>query len=107
MPTLRFTSVIKIRGINPYISVRASRAKIIKPDWRKPLPVLVRINGKPKKPWALNMMPMGNGGFYLYLHGEIRKISDAQVGDRVSVQIRFNPSYKNGPMHPMPLWFRK
>jgi len=106
MSPLRFTAIIRIRGINPYIRVNAVRAKIIKPDWRKPLPVLVRVNGKPDEPWALNMMPVGDGGFYLYLHGDIRRTSDVQVGDRVDIQISFNPAYRNGPMHPMPSWFR-
>ena len=46
---LRFTSLIKIRDvINPYILVTATQARTIKPGWRKPLPVLVRINGEPK-----------------------------------------------------------
>jgi hypothetical protein len=40
MPSASFTAVIKIRGINPFVLVSASRAKTIKPGWRKPLPVL-------------------------------------------------------------------
>jgi hypothetical protein len=106
MSSLRFTTIIKIRGINPYIHVNAARARIVKPDWRKPLPVLVRINGKPGESWALNMMPIGDGGFYLYLHGDVRKAAEKQVGDRVDVEICFNPAYRNGPVHPMPPWFR-
>jgi hypothetical protein len=35
----------------------------MKPGWRKPLPVLVRLNGKPAKGWHINMMPAGNGSF--------------------------------------------
>jgi hypothetical protein len=45
--TTGFTAVIRIRGGNPFILVSASRATAIKPGWRKPLPVLVRVNGKP------------------------------------------------------------
>ena len=57
---LRFTSLIKIRDvINPYILVTPGQAKSIKPGWRKPLPVLVRINAKPAAPWRINMMPAG------------------------------------------------
>ena len=97
-----FSAVIKIRGVNPFILVSASRANAIKPGWRKPLPVLVRINGKPTKAWRINMMPVGNGSFYLYLHGEIRKASGTAVGDRVRVEIDFDPGYRNGPQHPMP-----
>jgi hypothetical protein len=102
-----FTAVIKIRGVNPFILVSASRANAIKPGWRKPLPVLVRINGKPAEAWRINMMPVGDGGFYLYLHGDVRKASGTAVGDRVCVEIGFDPSYRNGPQHPMPPWFKQ
>jgi len=109
MTSISFTSVIKIRGINPFILVSASRANTIKPGWRKPLPVLLSIDAqsagdpaaKPAKPWRTNMMPAGDGSFYLYLHGDIRKASGTAVGDRVSVEIEFDPSYRNGPQHPM------
>jgi hypothetical protein len=67
MTTLGFTAVIKIRGVNPFILVSAARANAVKPGWRKPLPVLMRINGKPAEAWRVNMMPVGDGSFYLYL----------------------------------------
>jgi len=86
MTTSSFTAVIKIRGVNPFILVSAARANAIKPGWRKPLPVYVRINGKPAKAWRINMMPVGGGGFYLYLHGDVRKASGTVVGDRVRVE---------------------
>lgn len=70
------------------------------------MPVLVQINGQPNPPWRINMMPVGDGSFYLYLHGEVRKASQTKVGDRVSVDVRFDDEYKNGPQHPMPPWFR-
>src|SRR6266446_5554622 len=94
--TMDFAAIIKIRGINPFVLVSASRANAIKPGWRKPLPVRVRINGKPEDPWHLNMMPVGNGDFYLYLHGDIRKASGTEVGDRVRVEVNFDATYKNG-----------
>jgi len=106
MALRRFKSVIKIREGNPYILVTAAQAKSIKPGWRKPLPVLVRINGKPVEPWRINMMPVGDGVFYLYLHGDVRKASGTKVGDRVEVEIRFDARYRNGPQHPVPSWFR-
>src|SRR3984957_2354494 len=102
-----FTAVIKIRGVNPFILVSTLRASAIKPGWRKPLPVLVRINGKPEKAWRINMMPVGGGSFYLYLHGDFRKPSVTAVGDRVLVEMEFVPAYKNGPQHRMPGWFKK
>jgi hypothetical protein len=101
------TAVIEIRNGNPYILVSAVRANTIKPGWRKPIPVLVRINGKPDRQWRINMMPVGNGDFYLYLHGDIRSVSHTSVGDRVRAEINFDASYRNGPQHPMPVWFRE
>ena len=105
--TTGFTAVMKIRGGNPFILVSASRANAIKLGWRKPLPVLVRVNGKPANAWRINMMPVGNGSFYLFLHGDIRKASGTAVGDRVRVEIDFDASYRNGPQHPMPRWFKR
>ncbi len=71
------------------------------------MPVRVRINDRPTEAWRINMMPAGNGGFYLYLHGIVRKASGTKVGDRVDVSVRFNREYRNGPMHAMPRWFRE
>ncbi len=107
MSTSTFTATIKIRGINPYVLVSARRAKAIKPGWRKPLPVCVRINGKPEKPWRINMMPAGDGSFYLYLHGKVRKASATTVGDRVRVEITFDANYRGGPPQRLPPWFKQ
>jgi hypothetical protein len=106
MSAIFFSSIIKIIGVNPYVTVTAVRAKKLRAGWRKPMPVLVRINSKPEKPWHINMMPKGNGSFYLYLHGNVRKASKTKVGDKVEVEVAFDEKYKNGPMHPMPPWFR-
>ena len=70
---LRFRAPIEIRGINPYVLVSAERAAKLKPDWRKPMPVRIQVNGKPDIPWRINMMPAGDGSFFLYLHGQVRK----------------------------------
>ena len=106
MARLRFDAAIKIRIGNPYILVSAVRAKKLKTGWKKPMPVLIRINGQPKKAWHINMMPVGNGSFYLYLHGDVRKASRTKVGDRVDVEVEYDSAYRNGPMHDMPEWFR-
>src|SRR2546425_7287601 len=106
MAVFRFTSVIKIREGNPYILITTAQAKALKPGWRRPLPVLVRINGKPAVPWRINMMPVGGGSFYLYLHGDVRGGSGTKVGDRVRVEVGFDARYRNGPQHPVPSWFK-
>lgn len=105
MSSLSFKSIMKIYNGNPYILVTVAQAKKLQPGWKKPLPVLVQINGKPDEPWRINMMPIGNGSFYLYLHGDARRASNTKVGDRVTVNVRFDSEYKSGPMHPMPSWF--
>ena len=53
------------------------------------------------------MMPTGNGSFYLYLHGDVRRASNTKVGDQVAVEIAFDPAYRGGPVQRMPEWFRK
>lgn len=103
---MRFRAIIEIFNGNPFVSVGAARARRLRPAWKKPMPVLVRINGRPNPPWKINLMPVGDGRFYLYLHGIVRKASATKVGDRVDVDVRFDAAYRNGPQHPMPAWFR-
>jgi hypothetical protein len=103
---VRFIEVIGIRGINPFVAVAKSIASRLKENWSKPLPVLVRINGQPEIPWHINMMPAGDGSFYLYLHQTVRKASGTKPGDTVEVELSFDESYRSGPAHPMPRWFR-
>jgi len=97
---------MELNNINPYVLVSAKRAASLQKGWRKPLPVRVRVNGKPDKPWRINLMPVGDGSFYLYLHGYVRKASGTKVGDTVTVELAFDDEYKSGPAHPMPPWFQ-
>ena len=100
---LKFRARIEIIGINPYVRVSATRVRELKAGWRRPLPVLVRVNGHPKaKPWRINMMPMGNGDFYLYLAEVVRTASKTKVGDLVDVAVEFDAKYRGGPLTPMP-----
>ena len=98
---MKFTAKIKLRGINPYVMVSAARAGRIKADWKRPMPVLVQVNGKPDPAWQVNMMPAGDGSFYLYLDGGVRKASGTDVGDTVDVLVVFDHAYKGGPQHDM------
>lgn len=102
---MNFSAKIEIYNGNPYVLVSTERATSLQKDWHKPMPVLVQINGQPDPAWRINMMPIGDGSFYLYLHGDVRKASDTKVGDTVQVDVVFDKAYKNGPMHPMPDWF--
>lgn len=104
---MAFLAPLRIRGINPFVLISSSQAAELKRDWRKPLPVLVRINGKPLNAARTNMMPVGDGSFYLYLNGAMRKEAGVSVGDLVRVEIEFDQEYRNGPLHSMPSWFRQ
>jgi hypothetical protein len=103
---VRFRGIIEIRGVNPYVQVSAAIARRLKENWRKPLPVRARVNGRPRKRWHTNMMPTGDGSFYLYLHGAMRNASGTRVGDRVAVELSFDDHYRGGPTGTMPTWFR-
>jgi len=105
MSRLRFRAKIEIKGINPYVLVSAARAARLRKGWRKPLPVRVRVNGKPENAWRINMIPAGDGSFYLYLHAEVRRASRTKEGDVVAVELEFDEEYRSGPTHPMPEWF--
>jgi len=105
MAWLKFKARIDITSVNPFVEVAPARARALRPSWKKPMPVLVRIDGKPNPPWRINLMPVGGGRFYLYLHGDVRKASKTKVGDLVQVELRFDSAYRNGPLHPMPAWF--
>lgn len=98
---MKFAAEIRIRGINPYVLVSAARARRLGEGWKKPMPVVVRLNGKPETGWRINMMPAGDGSFYLYLDAQIRKAAAAQVGDKVAVSVTFDAAYRTGPLHEM------
>jgi hypothetical protein len=103
---LRLRAPIEINGINPYVRVRAAQAARIKAGWRKPMPVQIRVNGEPAAaPWRINMMPAGDGSFFLYLHEQVRKASNTKVDDVVNVTIEFDDAYRGGPADPVPRWF--
>jgi len=103
--TLSFTARIEITGINPYVRVRAEQATALNSEWRRPMPVLVRLNGGPRVRWRTNMMPTGDGDYLLYLHGAMRETSATSVGDVVGVELSFDHEYRGGPTHDVPEWF--
>lgn len=105
--SLHFRVTMKIRGINPYVLVSAERAARLKPGWHRAMPVRFQVDGKPVVPARVNLMPRGDGSFFLYLNGDVREKSGTQVGDIVSVTIKFDEGYRGGPADPMPPWFDK
>jgi hypothetical protein len=107
MTNLRFQATIEINGVNPFVPVDAEQAARLREGWRKPMPVLVQVNDAPAQPWRINMMPRGDGGFFLYLHGEVREAAGVGVGDPVEVSVSFDEAYRGGPAHPMPTAFER
>jgi len=65
---------------------------------------VAQVNASPKRR-KINMMPVGDGSFYLYLHGNVRKASQTIVGDTVKAAVSFDFEYRNEPMQKMPAWF--
>ncbi|MGH6650067.1 MAG: YdeI/OmpD-associated family protein [Sphingopyxis sp.] len=96
-----FKAKIELRGINPYVLVSPALAERIRAGWKRPMPVLVQVNGQPDPAWRVNMMPAGDGSFYLYLDGAVRKASGTDVGDIVDVSVVFDDAYPSGPQHDM------
>ena len=92
---------IKIAGINPYILVDRTEAVAIFAGWKRPLPVYYRLNGG-KNVWRINLMPMGDGAFYLYLDSKVRYATDTKVGDTVDYEVWFDAEYQGGPQHKLP-----
>jgi hypothetical protein len=100
------TGPVLIIGVNPYVEVSSDHVAALRPGWRKPLPVLVRINDGPKVPWRTNLMPVGDGSFRLYLHGQMRATANVGVGDEVRVGLEVDKDYHSNPAHSMPRWFQ-
>jgi hypothetical protein len=99
-------AVVELTGVNPYVRVGSDQSALLKAGWRRPMPVVVRINGAPHKLWRTNMMPVGKGAFNLYFHGEMRTASQTAVGDIVALELWFDEEYVDGPQHPLPPWFQ-
>ena len=106
--TLRFRAGIELNGINPYVRVRADQAAKLKSNSRRPMPVRVKIDGKPDAPWRVNLMPVGDGDFYLYLHGSVRKASATSVATWSASRLGFDDEYTGGPgpSHARLVWRR-
>lgn len=104
MATLRISSRLLIVGVNPYVLLSAEDVMRLKKRWRRPMPVKFQINNS-KRSWRVNLMPVGNGSFRLYLNGEIREACHLKVGCALNISAQFDEKYRNGPLQRMPLWF--
>jgi hypothetical protein len=105
MATVHFRARILIKGINPFIIVSQKRAKILGVQSRGAAPITVRVNGAPQGGVKTNLMPRGDGSFYLYLNATMRKAGQSDVGKVVDLHLAADPTYRAGPAHPMPALF--
>jgi hypothetical protein len=106
MGDIRFRARIGIRGINPFIVVSRKRAVSLGFLTRGPAPVVVKVNGAPEEGVTTNLMPKGDGGYFLYLNGLMRTAGHAVVGSMADFDLAADPTYRPGPAHPMPASFR-
>ena len=104
-PSVRVRSRLEIVGVNPHVRVSAKVASRLKKNWHGPMPVRYLVNGEPDRAWRINMMPLGDGSYRLYLNGEVRKASNVTVGDELVLFVAFDDEYRGGPQHAMPSWF--
>jgi Bacteriocin-protection, YdeI or OmpD-Associated/Domain of unknown function (DUF1905) len=104
-PALHVRSRIDIIGVNPFVLLGAKEASQLKENWRGPMPVRFKINGKEDESWRVNLMPVRDGTYRLYLNGDVRKESGVDVGGMLTLEVEFDDEYRRGPMHPMPTWF--
>ncbi len=89
----RFTQTISIAGINPYVTVPL---KIGKSFGKKGfIPIKMKANGQS---FLANLVPVGAGRYRLYLHGIMRKKAKAQVGDRITIELVYDPQPRVEPL---------
>jgi hypothetical protein len=89
----RFTPIISIIGINPYVTVPVKIAKAFQKKGF--IPVKIKVNGHP---FLANLVPVRGGRHRLYLHGLMRKKAMAQTGDRVVIELAYDPKLRVEPM---------
>ena len=88
-----FREIIRIIGINPYVSVPAAVSRSF--SIRGNIPVRAKIDGHF---FPATLVPVGGGRHRLYLHGGMRKKAKAEVGDRVAVDLTYDPRSRMPPI---------
>jgi hypothetical protein len=78
-----FLSKVRIVGVNPYIDLGTAQNKLI--TKKRFVPVVAKLN---KHAFLANLVPLGKGKFRLYLHGIIRKKTNVEVGDTVTISLK-------------------
>jgi Bacteriocin-protection, YdeI or OmpD-Associated/Domain of unknown function (DUF1905) len=95
----RFTAHIEIIGINPFVHLPEKvLAFILKQAGREKGPIRVRgtINGDPYRQTLLRY----KGAWRLYVNGIMLKNSPKRIGEKIVVEIEFDPEDKKIEPHP-------
>lgn len=89
----QFSATIDKLGINPCVEVplRVSRAF----GKRGYIPVAGKLNGKP---YLAILVPTGGGRHRLFINGEMRERAKVDVGDRITVTLKFDTRPREVPV---------
>src|SRR4051794_12583482 len=94
-----FWATIRLLGVNPYVVVPARERKgIFTAAGREkgPIPVRGRIDTTPFRQTFVKYQ----GEWRLYLNTPVRRAAGKDVGDRVSVEVEFDPAPLEEPVPP-------
>lgn len=94
-----FSATIRLLGVNPYVTVPARERKRIFTASRRekgPIPVRGRIDATPFRQTFVKYQ----GEWRLYLNTPVRRAAGKDVGDRVTVEVEFDPAPPKEPVPP-------
>ncbi|WP_300565371.1 YdeI/OmpD-associated family protein [Flavobacterium sp.] len=93
-----FSAIIKIIGINPYVSVPEEILKAISNDANKdkgPIPINGTVNDKP----YLQTLVKYSGEWRLYINTIMLNNSPKRIGENITITIAFDPKERKIEMH--------
>jgi hypothetical protein len=92
-----FVATIRLLGINPYVAVPAAeRRALFRAAGRDkgPIPVRGRIDQAPFRQTFVKYQ----GAWRLYLNTPVRRAAGKDVGDRVTVELEYDPAPRREPV---------
>ena len=97
-PTLhRFSATVQKIDINPYVKVPEGIIRKLQQSAQKdkgPIPVVGTLQGKPFSTTIVRF----RGLWRLYLNTPMRRAARVEVGDKVAVAVRFDPTSRTVPV---------
>ncbi|HTR29757.1 MAG TPA: YdeI/OmpD-associated family protein [Puia sp.] len=95
----RFSAIIEIIGINPYVALPEKvLVAVFKQAGKEKGPIRVRgtVNGDPYRQTLVRYL----GSWRLYINGFMLKNSPKRIGEKIVVEIEFDPEDKKIEPHP-------